>query len=203
MGKKEQTVQQSNLAFEFLQKLYHEVSYLIKEVEGSLGQEPEEFVIGKPSGYGIVTKSSTGLDPSSVNQWLRRKLSVFFVPKGSTKDGSQTNTQVDDNLRVIYLRIVLNDDAKDFQPLVYSGVLSDIKNLLGGSKLMKFENYPYHLELNERKVFQGKQVFDYKDSYISFHADLKRTHLFDLNDSDAIRREIIDPALNTFRAEIG
>jgi hypothetical protein len=42
---KVKAVEQCSLAFTYIQKLYHEVSYLIKEVEGDLGQEPEEFVI--------------------------------------------------------------------------------------------------------------------------------------------------------------
>ena len=33
---KKKVVEQTKLAFEFIQKLYHEIAYLIKEVEGQL-----------------------------------------------------------------------------------------------------------------------------------------------------------------------
>ncbi|MBU1672193.1 MAG: hypothetical protein KJ993_13965 [Actinobacteria bacterium] len=201
MDDKEKTIEQCKLAFDFIQKLYHEVSYLIKEVEGSLGREQEEFVIGKTSGYGIVTKSSTGLDPGGVNWWLRRKMSVFFVPKTATRDRSTTSTDIDGDLKVVYLRIVLDEDSRDFEPVIYSGVISNIKNLQGGAKLSKFENYPYHFELNEQKIFTGREKFHYEDSYISFDAKLRQVHLFDLSNSDAIMREIVEPALNLYRAQ--
>ena len=49
-------VEQTNLVFDFLQKLYLEVSYLIKEIEGILYGEEEKFIIGRPSGYSISAR---------------------------------------------------------------------------------------------------------------------------------------------------
>lgn len=46
---KTELVEQTYLAFDFLTKLFHESAYLIKEIEGLLGKEPEDFLIGKPS----------------------------------------------------------------------------------------------------------------------------------------------------------
>ena len=40
-------VQQTNLAFDFIQKLNLEVSYLIKEVEAMRSEEEERFIICK------------------------------------------------------------------------------------------------------------------------------------------------------------
>jgi len=197
---KKRTIEQCKLAFDFIQKLFHEVSYLIKEVEGNLGRELEEFVIGKSSGYGIFAKSSLGLDPGGVDLWLRRKMSVFFVPKNVTKDGSTTSTNINDDLKAIYLRIVLDDDSSGFEPVIYSGVIFNIKNTLGGTKLSKFENYPYHFEINEQKIFRGKEKFHYEDNYIAFDSELKKVNLFDITDSDAIMREIVEPTLSLFRA---
>ena len=56
-------VMQTKNAFDFVQKLFFEVSYLIKEIEGMVQQETEEFVIVKPSGYHVTTRTSTGLEP--------------------------------------------------------------------------------------------------------------------------------------------
>jgi len=43
---KTELITQTQLAFDFIQKLYFEVSYLIKEVEGQLAQEEEGFMLG-------------------------------------------------------------------------------------------------------------------------------------------------------------
>jgi hypothetical protein len=83
--KKKEIVEQTRLAFDFIQKLYFEVSYLIKEIEGLLAEEEEEFVIGRPSGYGINTRSSTGLEANNIRLWPLRKLAVFFVPEARTQ----------------------------------------------------------------------------------------------------------------------
>ena len=40
---KSELIAQTRLAFEFIQKLYFEISYLIKEMEGLLAEEEEEF----------------------------------------------------------------------------------------------------------------------------------------------------------------
>ena len=43
-------IRQTKNAFEYIQKLYLESSYLIKEMEGLLKEEEENFIIGRPSG---------------------------------------------------------------------------------------------------------------------------------------------------------
>ncbi|MCJ7631644.1 hypothetical protein MUP77_04485 [Candidatus Bathyarchaeota archaeon] len=200
MTDKHKTIEQCDLAFTYLQKLYHEVSYLIKEVEGDLGQETEEFVIGRPGGYQITAKSSAGLEPKNVDAWLRRKMSVFFVPKGKTSTGSSTTTPIDKDLRVIYVRVVLDDDSNDFEePKLYFGVIYNITNSGVGKGYDKFEKFLGHFEYNDGKIFQGKEKFPYQDSYLSFGAELKEVNLFDINDSEAIKKKIVEPALSLFR----
>ena len=67
MTNKSGIIEQTNLAFDFIQKLNLEVSYLIKEVEAMLSEEGERFIIGNPAGYGISARSSTGLETANVS----------------------------------------------------------------------------------------------------------------------------------------
>jgi len=84
MNHRAEIIEQTNLAFDFILKLYLEVSYLIKEIEGMLYELEEKFVIGRSGGYHISARSSTGLESSNVSFWLMRKLGVFFIPENKT-----------------------------------------------------------------------------------------------------------------------
>ena len=44
---KDKLIKQTENAFEFVQKLYFECSYLIKELEGLLAEEKENFIMTK------------------------------------------------------------------------------------------------------------------------------------------------------------
>ncbi len=110
---KETVIEQTKLAFSLIQKLYFEVALLIQEIEGMLGDEDERFVIGKVGGYAISARRSTGLERFNVPLWMVRKLAVFFVPEESTKyEAGMTNTTITPKLKMIFLRIVLDD--KDY-----------------------------------------------------------------------------------------
>lgn len=71
-------IEQNNNAFDYIEKLYLETSYLIKEVAGILEDEEENFLIGKPSGFQISSTASSGLEPNYVKSWLLKKFSVFL-----------------------------------------------------------------------------------------------------------------------------
>lgn len=199
MVNKKELIEQTNLAFDFIQKLYFEVSYLIKEIEGILDEEEEDFTIGKPTGYGISARSSTGLESTSVNLWLLRKFAVFFVPKGKTdfKRG-QTITKIDKNLKILYLRIVLTDKNID-EPAVYSGVLYNIQKKPQAKGIEKFENVMGYLEYNDDKIFKNVEKIDYEDTYIKIQGELVKNNLFEINDSKTILKKIIEPSLALFR----
>ncbi|HHW03016.1 MAG TPA: hypothetical protein GXX35_09420 [Thermoanaerobacterales bacterium] len=200
MTNKEEIIRQTALAFDFIQKLYLEVSYLIKEIEGTLGEEEEKFVIGKPSGYGISTRSSTGLEANNVPLWLLKKFAVFFVPEEKTKPGErgQTITELGDDLRVLYLRIMLNDKHID-EPIIYSGVLYNINKKPQVKGFNKFENIMGHIEYNDDKVFKDPENIDYNDVYISFQGKLIKNNLYDINDSQTLYDKIIKPSLELYR----
>ncbi len=195
---KTELVIQTKRAFDFIQKLYFEVSYLIKEMEGLLAEEDEKFIMGRPAGYMVSARSSNGLEPLLVNYWMFKKISTFFIPESSTKIVTGiTNTHFEENPRVIYVRIVLND--KDIpEPTIYSGVLSDF--LLKNNKaLPKFEKLMAHMEYNETKVFSNGDVIDYEDTYIKFKGKLFHIDLYDIKTSKDIAEKIIAPTLKLYR----
>lgn len=197
---KTELVEQTKRAFDFLQKLYFEVSYLVKEMEGLLSEEDEKFIMGRPSGYMITARSSNGLDPALVNYWLYKKLATFFIPESSGHlIKGQTNTRFEVNTRVIYLRIVLEE--KDLiEPTIYSGILYDFlpKN---NKWIKKFEQLMGHMEYNETKIFTNPKVIEYEDSYIAFKGKLFSTNLYDISTSQDIADKIIVPTLELYREQ--
>jgi len=194
---KEKIIEQTALAFEFIQKLYHEASFLIKEIEGQLAEEDEAFVMVKPSGYAITSRNSTGLDPNNVNRWPIRKFSIAFVPASLTDSGRTTTTPFTDETKIILLRITLN--SKDIkEPVVDFGVLYDFGEN-AEKKLTKLEQLISHMEYREHLVFQKAKTIDYDDPYVKFKGKLKRINLYDLNSSEDVNRSIVAPALKMFR----
>lgn len=199
MINKSEIIEQTNLAFDFIQKLYLEVSYLIKEVEGILHEEEEKFIIGRPAGYGISARSSTGLESNNVNLWLLRKFAVFFVPEDKTRiKRGQSITSIDENLKILYLRIVLSDKNIN-EPVVYSWVLYNIEKKSKAKWPKKFENIMGSLEYIENKIFKNVEKIDYEDAYIKIQGKLVKNNLFEINNSETILKKIIKPSLDLFR----
>lgn len=196
---KNEFTEQTNLAFDFIQRLYLEVSYLIKEMEAMLSEEPERFVIGKPGGYSVTARRSAGLEASNVNLWLLRKLAVFFVPEEKTEvKGGQQATKIDDMLKIIYLRIVLQDKSVN-EPIVYSGVLHSIRNKGKAKWITKFENYMGYFEYDDSTIFRNPERIEYEDTYIAIKGELTQNKLFEINNSEAIREKLVKPSLELFR----
>ena len=189
--------QQSKLAFDFIHKLYLETSYLVKEIEGLLYEEDEHFVIGKPSGYSVSSRSSTGLESHYINYWLMRSLSVFFVEEDKTKyQKGQTITNLSQDPRVIYLRVIFEDPDID-QPKLQIGVLTDI--IAHREVTKKFEQLMAHFTYVERRVFGNLPDVNYEDRYISMKGLLNSLNLFEINSSEAIIDKVIKPTLELYR----
>jgi hypothetical protein len=195
MATEHDLVTQSQLAFDFVQKVYVEVSYLIKELEGLFREEEDKFVIGKPAGYGITTRSSTGLESYNVNLWLLRNLSAFFVAEDKTKLGGQTTTPINEALKVIYIRILLNGKNLH-QPTIYSGVLYDIHAKANWIK--KFENIMGSIEYMDEKVFRNFEQIDFEDTKVKFKGKLIKNSLFELNNSETLVQKIVKPTLQLY-----
>jgi hypothetical protein len=200
MKNKTEIVEQTKLAFDFIQKLYLETSYLVKEIEGIFNEENEKFIIGRPAGYGITSKSSTGLESNSVPSWLLRKFAVFFIEEDITEfKGGITNTKLDPSLKVIYLRLLL-DDPQVKEPTIYSAVLYRIEKNPENKRLTKFEYVMTLLEYKDNKVFINPSKIDYEDSYLSIKGKFIAKNLYDINDSEDIRKLIIEPSLKIYRS---
>jgi hypothetical protein len=196
--KKEEVITQTKLAFDFLQKLYLEITYLIKEIEGQLSQEDEGFVIGKPSGYGVTTRNSTGLEPHYVDYWLYKKFSVFFVPKEYTQERSgKSTTHLGEQMKILYFRFVL-DDNKIQEPIINFGVLQDFKKKRKSGP-DKIEQLMGPIEYNDTKVFRGGENIHFEDANVSFNGKLLAVNLFDIGSAKDISEKIISPALEIFR----
>ena len=197
MESNEQIVRQCRLAFDFVQKLYMEVSYFIKEVEGLLLEE--DFVIGRPSGYQISSRGSSGLEPVHVNMWLLKKLAVFFAPSDKIRlDKGQTRLSIEKPAKALYLRVILHDE-KAAQPMIHAGVLYDIQKDPSSKWPTKVEQAMQHIEYHDEKMFRGNlESLDYKGSRISFKGHLISMPLFEVNNSDTILIRIVKPCIELY-----
>lgn len=183
-------------AFDFIQQLYNESSYLIKEIEGQLAESDYKFRILKPSGYSITARSSTGLEINNVNLWLMRKFAVAFVEGMDNDTGKAQNfTEINKNLKVLHFRITLDDKSKDEPKLVY-GVLYDIEKHKDWVK--KFENLMGHIEYNDTKVFAKFPEIDYEDGTCKMKGKFGEVNLLDINSSDELVEKVITPAIELY-----
>ena len=194
MSAKDDMGNQTKRAFDFIQKLYFEVSYLVKEIEGLLQEEPEKFVIGKPAGYGISSRKSTSLESVNIPYWLPGRFAVFFVPQDKIRpSGRGTKTGVDNTLKVLYFRFILDDK----EPLVYAGLLHDIEPRK--NELQSFEKVIGHLVWYDEKVFQNPLKTVYEDNSVKFKGEFKKSRLFTINTSEEVRSKLLQPILELFR----
>ncbi len=197
MPDKNEIIKQCSLAFDFIQKLYLEVSYLIKEIEGILGEH--EFVIGRPSGYQISVRSSSNLEPYGVNLWLFKKFGVFFAPKDKIAlEKGQTKLPIEKPAKVIYVRVILSDITHS-EPTIYSGVLYDIQKQTEARWPIKFEQAMQHIEYNDEKIFKNNfKHIDFEDAYFRIKGELIKNNLLDINNGETIRDLIVMPSLKLY-----
>jgi len=198
MNEKEELIRQTKRAFDFIQKLYMEVSYMFKEVEGVLLEEEEKFVICRPQGYAVAARSSVGLEPAYIKFWMLRKMAVSFVPEENTsqKQG-KTHTLMDDKLKTLYLRVIL-DDKEIEQPVVHSGIFYNFTKK-SNSRWDRYEHLLTHIEYNEHRVFTNPEFIDYEDMHLKFKGRLIGNNLYDLNSSEELNNKVIKPMLELFR----
>ena len=187
---------QTRKAFEFVEKLYFEMSYLIKEVEGLLQREDDKFVILRSSGYSVTTRTSTGLEPLNVEYWLSKSFSVFFCPERMTKlKGGITETKISEDLRLLILHIdLINKEIHE--PKIIGGFLYDI--ISKKDNWNKFENLMWEFSYNGNKVFSKIPHIGYEDSYCSFKGEVFKDKLYSIKNSDDVDKKLVKPMADLY-----
>ena len=189
--------EQTRNAFDFIEKLYFEASYLIKEIEGLLAREDEQFQILKPSGYAVTTRTSVGLEPVNVQQWLTKNLTVFFCPKEeSDTKGGQTFTTFHNGLKILYVHIRLMHKAGK-EPQIIFGMIQDINPKK--NEITKFEKLAFEFAYNTDKILNTQAKIDFEDSNCSFKGNKKIEELFTLKNSDDVAEKVVAPLVEMFR----
>ena len=193
---KTETAKQIKNAFEFIQKLFNESSYLIKEIEGQLAENEHRFQILKTSGYAISGRSSNGLEANNVIFWLLRKFGVAFVEETKTElKKGQNFTEINQDLKVIYIRIVL-DDKNESAPQLIFGVFYEIEKHKDWIK--KYENLMGQFEYVDNKMFAKFPNVDYEDSNFKIKGKFKKVNLLDINSSDELIEKVINPVIKIY-----
>jgi len=196
MDKKELSEQIAN-AFDFIQKLYNESAYLIKEIEGQLVENEFNFQILKTSGYSVSTRSSTGLETNNVQLWLMRKLAVAFAEDRYTNvQKGQNVTEINDDLKVLYFRIILNDSVGN-EPELLFGVFYNVAKYKDWIK--KFENLIGQFEYVDNKLFAQFPSVNYQDGTFSIKGKFKKVKLLDINSSDELKQKVLEPAIELYK----
>lgn len=194
---KTEIAKQIKNAFDFIQKLYNESSYLIKEIEGQLAENEYRFQFLKTSGYAISSRSSNQLEPNNVNFWLLRKFSVAFVEDNKTKlERGQNITEINKTLKVIYFRVVLDDKIETTPQLVF-GVFYKIEKL--NNRIKKFENLMGEFEYADNKLFAKFPNIDYESAIFKIKGKFKKVNLLDINSSDELIEKVINPVIKIYK----
>ena len=192
--------EQTNNAFEFVRKLYLEISYLIKETETLLQEENEKFVIGKPSGYSVTTRTSAGLEPSNVDLWLNKTFTVFFCSQSATEinpSQGQTVTHFTEDLKIMLLHVKLIEKGMA-EPQIFFGAIKDIQ-CKNNAYDKKFEKLMWLFAARSEKIF-NLSASKYEDSYLSFTSKFDVQNLYDIKNSADIKNIIVEPALKIYRS---
>lgn len=197
---KEDMLENTHNAFDFVEKLYLESTYLIKEVEGMLVEEEEEFIIGKPGGYQVTFLGSKGLEQRNVTNWLPKSMAVFFVPKSDTTEkAGVTVTRLDSTKKAVYLRISLYE--KEYKhPKIFFGVLGRFKKNNESNKWpTKVEDLIGHFEYYKNSFFSILPEIRYETLNVNVYGKLDSVPLFNVNNSEDIKKLVVNPALKLYR----
>jgi len=192
----ENILEQTKNALDFIRKLHLEISYLFREIESMLLKEMERFVILKPGGYQVTTRTSKGLEPASVDLWMPKDFSIFFVPEESIKESKNIPlAQSKEDLKVLFFQVkILNGNFSE--PKIYYGFFSNIK--------LKKEHYKIEQLLSDftyssNRIFQNPPNIIFDSTYWSFKGKFQQVNLFSINDSEQLRKTVIVPALKLYR----
>lgn len=136
------------------------------------------------------------MEQNNVNFWLLRRFAVAFVEESNTEIVKGVNfTQINENLKVLYFRIIL-DDKDGNQPKLLFGVFYEIKQFKDWVK--KFENLMGSFEYCETKMFAKFPNVDYQDGTFKLKGKFKEVNLLDISSSTELIEKVIEPAIKLY-----
>ena len=185
---------QTKNAIEYMDRLFYEISYLVKEIEGQLLKE--NFAIGLVNGYQVSSRTSSGLESHFVQYWMPKTFSVFFCEEGiSETRGGQTFTKFKPDLKLLLIHIDISSLISKM-PIIYFGVIHNIKPKI--SKWSKWEYAMIRFSYDHEKIFENLSKTEYSDNYFSFKRKFKSVPLFEIKDSESILTRIINPMIKMY-----
>ena len=128
--------------------------------------------------------------------WLLRKFGFAFVEETNTElKRGQNFTVINKELKVIYFRVIL-DDNKESKPQLIFGVFYEIEKFK--KWIEKFENLMGQFEYTDNKMFAKFPNIDYEDGNFKIKGKFKKVNLLDINSSDELIEKVINPAIKIY-----
>ena len=191
-------VTQTRNALNFVRKLHIEISYLIKEIEGILLEEDERFLILKPGGYQVTTRTSMGLDSAGVDLWMNKDFNVFFCAEEFIDSNTSTTiTKPKEKLKVLFFQIKIID--KDInEPKIIYGYFNKMN--FKKESPTKIEHVVGEFAYSGNKIFANPPNIGFENNFWSFKGKFEQKNLLSINSSNDIRNKIINPVLKIYRA---
>ena len=186
-------------AFDFLEKLYQESAFLIREVESQLNEKRHKFQLFS-DGYCICSRTSIGLEAKEINSWLRKKFAVAFVEKSNAdlQNEQVRCTETNENSKILYFRFIL-DDINQSEPQLIFGVFHDIRFYKDWVK--KRGNLLVAVEYADNKLLAKFPNIDYEDDTFKLKGKLKKVNLFDINSTKKLIEEVINPIIQLYEQQ--
>ena len=137
------------------------------------------------------------MEPIYVENWLPKVFAVSFVPEEMTKiQAGQSITKLEENpkLLLLYIEVIGREIT---QPKITFGTVYNIKSKR--KQYYKFEHFMTSFIYSGKKMFQNISNIDYEDNYFSFKGKFKQINLFSIENSNDIRKKIVEPIIKLYR----
>lgn len=192
--------QQVKLAYDFMDALHGQAIALLKDVEAQLADAPAKLRCLKPGGYRYTINPLTyGLERP------RTFIADYYALCFRRFSGREKNTPLDRKVKPIaFVKVVLREgDLKN--PEVRLGIMTEItKNPeRKGKRPRKFEDHVsnvFHRALTGSDWHdQHKVMQSFDDGHVRLTVQGRSVKLAGLPDSEAVKKQIVDPLLKMYR----
>ena len=121
---------------------------------------------------------------------------MAFVEESNTElKKGQNITEINENLKVLYFRIIL-DDKNQTEPGLIFGVFYDIRKFKDLVK--KFEHLMGTFEYSDNKIFAKLPNVDYEDGTFKIKGKFKKVNLLEITSSKDLIEKVINPAIKLY-----